>query len=411
MTRLAPFLVLVLPLAASEITTGFTFSRVEFAYPGASSPAGYGQFSADFAALAAAGHTMGFLNVATDRGWVVQNLPVDASSGLPGLSVLFDAGSSGFTSAHVDFSSGPTQNFAPATPGQAYQFAPAPVLFNGQGQEDPVTEVGPPPEAGNAALFAGLGFRFIWQPGHTTLEEAENQCAPGTIARNLTYLHNRYGTKLPLPNNPGTGAANTQNSLVAALDKAWIKPDGTPAGGRGAGEGSKFLQTFNGTLNYIAGNKLSLSMTHHRIVPELTQIDKGDFTATQGGVSRDRTDTDTLAWLIAELDRGSALGLNYANRHIATVRGGGVILGRHFVILQDDNKQGAAGGVSWFDGGLSFTWLDWKDDGFPVLSASSLPKLSKLNGVNMLIALNTPEPATWLTIAFGAILCVLRRRS
>jgi hypothetical protein len=355
----------------------------------------------------------GFINVATTEGWVVQNLPVDPSSGYPGLSVSFNLGSSSSVlNANVDFGPTPIDNFMGVPGANNYVLAAEPIARNGEGMEDPVIAVEAPPAPSPAALFGGLGFDYVWQPNHEMLEEAVNQCAPGSIARSLTYLKNRYGVPVPDPNNPGTGAANTPDSLVAALDKTWVKPDGTPAGGRAANASSTYPQVLNGSLNYIAAKNLKLGVEHHRIDKTYTTpLEAGPFQSTDGGASHDATNNPTLPWLLDQLEFGSAVGLGYARHHMTNIRGGGVILGRYFVILQDDAKQGEDGGVSWIDGGLSFTWLDWVDDGAPVLSASTLPRITKLNGVNMLIAIHIiPEPGTrWLLLTAALPLTIGRK--
>ncbi len=54
----------------------------------------YGLLVADFNSLYEnTGISKGFLNVMTEPGWVVRNMPVEVSSGYPGLSTMFNLGS------------------------------------------------------------------------------------------------------------------------------------------------------------------------------------------------------------------------------------------------------------------------------------------------------------------------------
>ncbi len=96
---------------------GVSFGQVNFTFPGAvHTGSSYGQIFVDFNKIVNnTGLSSGYVNVASDQGWIVQNLPVVSSSGIPGLSTMFNLGASSQVSgfnAYVDFSQSPVSTLA-----------------------------------------------------------------------------------------------------------------------------------------------------------------------------------------------------------------------------------------------------------------------------------------------------------
>lgn len=113
---------LLLPLTSTPVLAtpispgqGISFEQVAFDYSGLSPIpfSQYGTMFADYSTLNANGFSSGFINVISGGQWIVQNLPVSAASGYPGLSVMFDLGLSANGSpvtglnAYSDFSATP----------------------------------------------------------------------------------------------------------------------------------------------------------------------------------------------------------------------------------------------------------------------------------------------------------------
>ncbi|MBL8483615.1 MAG: PEP-CTERM sorting domain-containing protein [Rhodocyclaceae bacterium] len=387
--------------AASYSGAGVEFNRVSFDYAGFSVPdSNYGLLSADFDTISTAlgGGSFGFLNVANSGGWLVQNLPVDLSSGLNGLSVLFDLGitPTGATSinASIDFSSTPLATYSA---GVQSAFALNSVTMNGSGLGGPVTALGAPPAAGGVT-FNVPGFNLIWQPGHVSLEEDDEQCGPGSLARSFTYLENRYGIDIPDPNNPGT--RNTANSLVGKIDDLID---------RDPGQSFSYAQLMNGKLDYLGGSGLVPRILLHHHNNGDNKIGAGNYVSPGSVTSRDDSATPVLEWLLEQIRSGQDIEMVYGNRHVVEIVGGGSIFGRTWIAVQDDADQGDPGGTSFLEGGLRFTFLE-DTDGDGRLNARNLAALNDGNNINLFTAESVPEPATLLLVPLAAAMAGMRRQ-
>ena len=165
----------------------------------------------------------GFINVVTDAGWVVPNLPI-----LPGFYDQ-DGYANVSTTLNLNVNIGTTVSNLNATVCYTPQpltqissdnletFAVGSTQYNGEGLGVGLGmgEIPAPPPIGFA--FPGGQFRFWVQFGHQNVQTAVNQCAPASVANNFTWLKTVYGTPIPDKNILGL-RGNPANSLVANLD-------------------------------------------------------------------------------------------------------------------------------------------------------------------------------------------------
>src|SRR5262249_6754417 len=189
---------------AVRVTTGqgVTFQQLDF--PRSTPPETYsrwGQIDVDLAALVAAtGITNGWVNVASDSGWVVQNLPVstDLTSTCGALQTCFDLGHSGPISqiiATVDYDSLPSASF-PLSPLDPFAVTSEAMAVGGA-LGDSVAAAGAMPKPlrpGTIPFIPGGLIRACVQiPFHSNLETAVNQCTPMAAACNFDWLRAKYG--------------------------------------------------------------------------------------------------------------------------------------------------------------------------------------------------------------------------
>lgn len=310
----------------------------------------------------------GYLNVTTapgtDSGWVVRNLPIDHSSGYPGLSTIFNLGNVPGVpvtqiSAYVGFSPTPQSSF----PGLSLSPYPVGRLpHNAQG----IDQMRPAPPAvpvdARVIQFNGGATSLAWQTGHPNIEQETNQCFPASVANSLQWLKLADGTPVPDPHRPGI----LDNSLVGKLDTSMK---------RVAHQVPTYRGGHTGKLDYIgnAGLRLFLSV-RHKNVPGTAILPNNNVTSS--GVTSVVNNNANLSlpdWAISEVQRGSDVELGFAwdngGAHIVDLIGGGYIAGVPWVAWVHDANQGHVagvpdplqtainGGVSWFDGGVGFSFI------------------------------------------------------
>ena len=343
-----------IPIAPGQ---GVQFAQVDWTYPGAEFfDSHYGQFTADFNQLAAStGLTAGYLNVFTDQGWVVRNMPVFEDWSYGGLSTQFSLGGPSVgdvTSllAAVEFTEEPLADFEAAP---TSTFPVGTVENNAQGRNGLVLV---PPTAGidvSGVLFDLLEQLLRWlQNGHPSVEQDENQCGPASVANSLQWLENEFGIEVPHDHIPGIDG-NPPDSLVGQLDQDM---------GRQAGKTVLDGEAITGKLRYIDDNDLGddLVVKHWggTFVP-------GDRTV--GDVTSDDQTDDGLSlieWIQREVRDGEDVELAFGfpdaeedepKGHWVDVTAAGEIGGVPWIAWVHDAKQGEAGGTGLFDGGVGWT--------------------------------------------------------
>jgi hypothetical protein len=201
--RAQPSVVTVLP------GQSVSFSQVDFTWEGATTlNSSTGQVDVDIAILqSSTGISSGFINISTDLGWVVQNLPVFSGFPYPSISTNFQLSTSSgidITSldAFVEFSAAPRTS---SPTGPFTTFAVGDIEYNAQGGEGTVVGVPTPPSPG-VIIFDPVGLlKFCFQPNHSNIQTAHNQCVPAAVATSLQWLEDTYGINVPQPNNLGLG--------------------------------------------------------------------------------------------------------------------------------------------------------------------------------------------------------------
>lgn len=334
--------------AATTVTVlpgeGVSFSQVDFTFQGAETlNSSSGRMDVDIAALeASTGMSSGYLNVETNVGWVVQNLPAFSSFPDGYISAAFDIGVASGTDAvsldaFVEFSSDAVTSFAG---GPASTFAVGDFELNAQGEEGSVAPGAPPAPPAGVISFSALGIMdFAIQPAHPSLETATNQCLPAAVATSFQWLEDTHGdVQVPHDNVPGVDG-NPANSLVGQLDKAM---------GRTPGQTTSTENGLKGKLKYLADNGLGNLVVKHQGSfgggdvtddgPDNTLGTADDVTSKGQGI------TVTIDFLISELKKGEDVELGFLYKagggHRVELVAAGKILGRPWVLHKSDAVQG-----------------------------------------------------------------------
>jgi len=340
-----------IPVAPGQ---GVNLAQVNFTFSGApQGDSGYGLVAVDFSGVAAAtGVSTGFVNIASDAGWVVQNLPVDLSSGHPGLSTMFNLGvphgrDVSTVKIAVDYSAAPLTSFA-AVPGT--EFSVGSVDYNAEGRGGPMVSVPSLPLTPEIPWLIGGATTFLWETTRESVEQDVNQCGPGSLANSLQWLEKRYGLNVPHEHKPGI-AGNPPDSLVGQIDLTMDREPHTTV------TDEEFMF---GKLEYIAENGLSdkLIIKHWggRFAPfDYTYV--GSHTVT----SRDKQHggLTLVEWIRKEIEDGEdvELALGGPSGHWVNVTGAGTVLGVPWITWVHDANQGNPGGNNWWDGGYGFSFI------------------------------------------------------
>lgn len=326
-----------------EPGNGITFAQVDFTWSDAPvQDSATGQAEIDPAWLQELGIASGFVNVVTRLGWVVQNLPAAEDFPYSRLSAMFQiAGSNGtdvtYLDAYVLYSSEPlTQK----PRGTFSSFPVGTVEFNARGfGEEPAGPPGPPiaPLPGVVQFNLGGILRFCWQPGHTNVEAAENQCAPAAAANSLDWLRTAYGQAVPHPHVPGL---RPDGSLVGTLCRLMNRVVAGRCNGGLVGARA-FLE---GKLCYIAGAGLNLVVKHQGALGAANFAACDRVSLGQGAIA-------TAAFIVDEVCEGEDVELAYEAPcwgHMVQLVGAGYILGRPWIahrsdLVQCNDRVGTAG--------------------------------------------------------------------
>ncbi|HLG16366.1 MAG TPA: hypothetical protein VJH03_17940 [Blastocatellia bacterium] len=286
-----------------------SIDRVSFLFPSATvMDSDWGRFTADSQrVLAPLGATEGYLNVFTDRGWVVQNLFVAAGDG--GIATYFDLGpfNSGPLNARAMVSTSPQTTFGDGTR-NTYPVGAAFWNAEGAGQRS-TSAVGSPPPANLITFIATGGNSRTTQPNAVNVQTAKDQCFPMSIANSLQYLENRFGTNIPNDHKPGLKGDDT---LVGQLDSE----AGRDAPARDKGSGVWFSPMLKGKFSYLDKKGLKNALEHKHQGrgygnPPDEALPAGNFTSS-GITSRDDGAAVTWAWICDEIKKGQDVELVFS---------------------------------------------------------------------------------------------------
>jgi hypothetical protein len=342
MTKAVILLIVILILAGSANAVqiipgeGVTFHQVNLTFPGASQPySRYGMIIVEYNVLASVvGYPTGYVNVRTNQGWVVRNMPVDTTSCQDGSSMMFDLGGPGMITsllAYVDYSSSPVTSFS-ATPNTIFGITY--LDYNAQGVDVPFSV---PPndttEHDSLVFFPGGATWFTWLAGAPNVEQDEKQCAPGAVANSLQWLDDNYLVPVPDPHVPGI----RDGSLVGQLDLHMSRPPHRTV---------SYANLLDGKLDYIGctGLRPFIRCRHKNRVgsaflPNANRIVTGVTSWVNANAGLPLID-----WVIRQIraheDVELVIAWDGGGAHCVRVYGGGYILGVPCICYLHDAKQG-----------------------------------------------------------------------
>lgn len=201
----------------------------------------------------------GWLNVATDRGWVVVNLPIPPADGP--FSVYFDLGldtPEPLQQVALDARLS-NRGFGKLADHTAkVQLYPVDHrILNARGW-GPESEPFPAPPPFSLPLIAEVRTPLsvtVWTQMLTNEQCAQDQCAPMAAANAFQYLENMGVWTVPHVHDLGLGGDTT---LVGQLD-TWT---GRSFSSRSVGSGIGSLALIDGAFAYISDNSLTGTLTH-----------------------------------------------------------------------------------------------------------------------------------------------------
>jgi len=327
---------------------GVDFEQVDFLFDEATVyDSDWGRVSADPVALFnSTGISSGYLNIYTDAGRVVQNLPVNLCDGSKPIAAYFTLGLTApqdvsLLNAYVEFTSSPQLTF---TDGPRSDFSVGVAGWNAEGAGDShTTEIGEAPPANLVDFIPGGETTKYTQPNQN-VQAATNQCFPMAFANSLQYLEEQFGLNVPHNHVPGLRGDNT---LVGQLDlyaNRW-------APSRTIGGGVWFTPMVQGKFSYLADNGLAGSLIHrHRGrgygTPPNQALPNGNFT-WRGITSTDDGATVTWQWLCDQIRNGEDVELVWSYDRGNVPTGGhavrifecGTTLGRQWIGYLHDRLQ------------------------------------------------------------------------
>jgi hypothetical protein len=323
---------------------GVEFAQVDFLFEaGWAIDSDWGRLRADPDALFdATGISSGYINVYTDAGWVVQNLPVDASGGV--LTTYFSLGLVTPTdvntlSAYVVYdSAGPQVTFADGTR-SSFPVAIAIVNAEGLGVSGG-GNMGPGPDPNQIVFGLGLDTWMEEQPHRPNVQTADDQCFPMSIANSLQHLEDRFGLEVPHHHKKGLKGDNT---LVGKLDDA-ANRDVTS---RKNGDGVLIPQMLQGKFSYLADPDVKLNdKLVHRHQGSCFGHGGGDIQGS-GITSKQDPPSDgstvTWQWICEQIHNREDVEMVYrkpdGGGHAVRVFACGKILGVPFIKYLHDAEQ------------------------------------------------------------------------
>ena len=305
----------------------------------------------------------GFINVETNRGWVVQNLLVDCQEQMfstDPIAAYFELkDSSDHTTpveqltAKVTFSGVPPPLFSGnEVPQINFQIPHTTTFSSGGCTELPITSLPNPPRPSTSSGTQGGANESHILPNPINIEAAKGQCFPISVANSLQYLEARYG--FPVPNDHTQGLKG-DNTLVGQLDQR----SNRPVTDRRNGSGTPFDDMMRGKLEYLDENDLEdgIVMRHQGRGYGSGAIADGDFSI--GTVftvsSEDDGATVTWEWVCDQIKAGEDVEMAYSwdnalgqigGGHAVRIYGCGKTNGRPWIrYLHDRNQNNDSAGL------------------------------------------------------------------
>ena len=359
-------------MAVIGLGQGIEFYQVDFEFAEITlADSNWGRLTADPVLLVEyTGITEGVLNVFTDYGWVVQNLPLSATEGLGPITTYFNLGLPTLSqdvavlSAYVSYSAEP---YLDLQEGVQTEYPVGTVVWNAEGVGEATTEIGaaPPLYTGLVSLEPSVRYTL---PNPVNVEAAVNQCFPMAIANSLQYLEKTYRLNVPHDHVPGIGVAG-DNSLVGHLDREagrWVTS-------RHNGSGVMIPQMLKGKFSYLAKNGLKDKVVH-RHQGQGFGFSGGNFTSS-GITSIDDGSVVTWEWICEQIKNGEDVELVFSfpwgGGHAVRVFECASMCGIKYVsYLHDRNQSNDADGLELVrdvevrdmdgDGLLNLGSIDWE---------------------------------------------------
>ena len=276
----------------------------------------------------------GYINIYTDVGWIVQNMPVDLSDGSDPIITYFSLGLSApqnvnTLSAYVDFTQYPQLTFADGARGS---FSVGVACWNAEGAGDSqVTDIGAAPP-GNITYTGGETTKHtIPDAMNVNKQTAKNQCFPMAVANSLQYLENRYvGICVIHDHKMGLKGDNT---LVGKLDEYAKRR--APA--RKNGDPVTVPSMLRGKFEYLEKHGLKDKLIHKHQGGDI-----GDFTSN-GTTSTNEGPKVTAKWICDEIKNKEDVELFYLHHggggHVVRVVGCGKTGGKYWIEFLHDAIQ------------------------------------------------------------------------
>ncbi|MCB1021171.1 MAG: hypothetical protein KDC27_14665 [Acidobacteria bacterium] len=356
--RLALLMLAALPLAAQPTISlgpedGISFDQIGFDYGN-----GFAYPFSHWAGMWVAPGTLcesspiqrGYINVETDRGWVVQNLLVDCQERALGDDPITAYFQLHDTTDHmtpaeqlgakVTFSGAPPPLLPLNTEQQInFQLPHTTKIASGGCTEVRISALSNPPAPVTTSGTAGGSNESHFLPNPVNVQTASSQCFPMSIANSLQYLEDRYG--LPVPNDHVPGLKGDQ-SLVGMLDTG----SNRPVTNRRNGSGTPHRSMMRAKLQYIDDNDLEdgMVMRHQGRGFGSEPLTDGDvsvgtvFTVT----STDDGAVVTWDWICGQIKAGEDVELTYdwpGGGHAVRIYGCGKTNGRPWVRYLHDRDQ------------------------------------------------------------------------
>lgn len=385
---------------------GVSFAQVDLSLSDTTLPdSSTAELDLDIAALqSATGVEEGYLNVAGEQGWLVQNLPLIDGFAFDGLATYFPLASQpgeDVTSLEVsvalsvepllEFGNDTPRSFpvgavtlspggAPAVDLGAPEPTPEPTAEpTTEPTAKPIPEITPEPTTvvtatneragavgvGRAGGYAGIAMEVFYpqvnqrvanrrcvQANPSNVEAEVNQCGPAAVANGLDWLARTNAFALPHPHRPGFarqvpgGAART---LVGELDMTMNRVRFQPV---------KTDQLLFGKLDYIDNNNLArlISVEHQygNFNPQVLRLLQrnpnlalnANVTSAGGAVRSTYRGVPSAQFIVDQVCANAAVELAYISPqfgHVVQVVSAGVTNGVFWMVHNSDLRQGQAG--------------------------------------------------------------------
>lgn len=327
---------------------GIEFEQVDFVFSKKVTQvdSDWGRVSVDTGSLTSSTDISdGYLNIFTDPGWVVQNIPIDLiSDGDDTVATYFSLGLGtpmdvGTLSAHVEFSSDPQITFSD---GARSNFTVGTAQWNARGADHADKKGIPAAPSPNLIMFEPGGETTKHTQRHdVNVETAVNQCGPMAIANSLQYLEDQFVFNVPHDHKPGLKGDAT---LVGQLDtetKRKVKS-------RNDGDGLNVKEFLKGKFSYLSKNGLKDKLVHkhqgrgspHAPIPD------GNF-SDSGTTSEDKGKKVTFEFICDEIKNGEDVELCWSEEsngkvirgHYVRVYECGKTKGKPFISFLHDRLQ------------------------------------------------------------------------